>query len=123
MDRVKNERGEITQTIQETIDVESRWCKRVACTDWAVKIGIDPSEEETRFPPLFCAFHEWRGNMIERKWEREGGTGELSTLNQICNADLLETELDLGIKKGRPGKAAGSDDLPNEALTEADLIN
>ena len=59
MDRVKAENGEITKTIDEAVAVQTRWCKRVACTDWAAEIGIEPSEEEERFSSLFCVLHEW----------------------------------------------------------------
>ena len=99
MDRVKAENGEITKTIDEAVAVQTRWCKRVACTDWAAEIGIEPSEEEERFSSLFCVFQEWRGVAIESKWTREDENGERSTLNQVCNDDLLETELDIGLKR------------------------
>ena len=99
MDRVKAENGEITKTIDEALAVQTRWCKRVACTHWADEIGIEPSEEEERFSSLFCVFQEWRGDAIECKWKREDENGERSTLNQVCNDDLLETELDIGLKR------------------------
>ena len=123
MDRVKAENGEITKTIDEALAVQTRWCKRVACTDWADEIGIEPSEEEERFSSLFCVFQEWRGVAIESKWKREDENGERSTLNQVCNDDLLETELDIGLKKGRPRKASGTDDIPNEAFISMDRAN
>ena len=44
-------------------------------------------------------------------------------MNMSDNDDLFETELDLGMKKGRPGKAAGTDDLPNEAFISMDRGN
>ena len=58
---------------------------------WADEIGIEPSEEEERFSSLFCILREWRGVAIESKWTREDEKGERSTLNQVCNDDLLET--------------------------------
>ena len=123
MDRVKAENGEITKTIDEALAVQTRWCQRVACTDWADEIGNEPSEEEERFSSLFCVLHEWRGVAIESKWTREDENGERSTLNQVCNDDLLETELDIGFKKGRPRKASGTDDIPNEAFISMDRAN
>ena len=104
MDRVKNERGEITKTIEETINVQTRWCKRVACPDWADEVGIEPSDEEARCPALFCAFHEWKGAVTENRWMRENEIGLRSTLNKICNDDLLETELDIGMKRSALGR-------------------
>ena len=44
-------------------------------------------------------------------------------MNQVCNDDLLETELDIGLKKGRPRKASGTDDIPNEAFISMDRAN
>ena len=99
MGRVKAENGEITKTIDEAVAVQTRWCKRVACTDWADEIGIEPSEEGERFSSVFCVFHEWRGVAIESKWAREFANDERPILSQICNDDLLGTELDVVMKK------------------------
>ena len=79
--------------------MQTRWCQRVACTDWADEIGIEPSEEGERFSSVFCVFHEWRGVAIESKWAREFANDERPILSQICNDDLLGTELDVVMKK------------------------
>ena len=52
-----------------------------------------------RFSSLFCVLHEWRGVAIESKWAREFANDERPILSQICNDDLLGTELDVVMKK------------------------
>ena len=54
---------------------------------------------------------------------REDENDGRSTLNQICNDDLLETELDLGMKKGRPQKVSRTDDIHNDAFISMDRAN
>jgi len=111
---VKRPDGTLTQTEEEALDVTSRWCRRVSLVDWGEECGAEFDERKAE---LMFWIQEWRGVVTEARWERKMEAGEeAGELAEICSADLLRGELRLGEKRGGAQKAAGSDELPNEAV-------
>ena len=64
MDRVKAENGEITKTIDEALAVQTRWCKRVACTDWADETGLNRLKKRSAFLHSSAYFKNGEGLLL-----------------------------------------------------------
>ena len=111
--------GTLTADAEETAKETARWNREVALARWDEKQGVTFDDDWQR---LKIAWEEWRERVAEKRWEKEeedlaaGRIERRSVMNEICNSDLLATEMEEGMSKGKKGKAVGADLIPNEAF-------
>ena len=111
--------GQLTISAEDAAKWTARWCREVALANWAEKEDVT-FDDKWQYKKI--AWEEWRERVVERQWRKEeeeiarGMREERSALNEICNGDLMATEMEEGMRKGKRGKAAGADLLPNEAF-------
>ena len=119
---VMKEDGEMTADGAEAVETMARWCKKVSLKDWAEEQDVEFDEE---YGEKAFWFHEWRGVAMEERWRRGlvSAGDEEGVLKEVCEAQLMDCEIDWGMKRGRKGKARGSDELPNEAVMFMDWNN
>ena len=111
--------GSLTIDAEEAAKWTAKWCREVALKDWAEEEGVTFDDDWQRKK---IAWEEWRERVAEARWRKEdeevaaGRSEGRSVMNEICNSDLMSSEMEEGMSKGKRGKAAGADLVPNEAF-------
>ena len=115
--------GKTTTTDDETVKEQTKYTATLEVMDYNEELGIELTQEDKEYPMKMNCFQEWKEQVIETKWKEEDKKGERSIYNEICNDGILESEWQQGLEKGKKKKAAGADEIPNEAFIVLDRIN